>query len=144
MILTIEGVDKTGKNTLHKYIEQLANHKYVITDRGILTQLVYAQKFNRKHTYNLDWYINNVIIYLTAENEDLKVRCSITDEKPFDMKGDKSLFELWKLHLQLRGFIVYEYNTSKMTPYEIAIDVIEKVSSLEQSKEWKQMMGEYK
>lgn len=141
MILTIDGVDKTGKNMIHEYIAQLSNHKYVITDRGILTQLAYADKFNRHYEYDLNWFKNNVIIFLTADVADLKVRCFITREKPFDIEQDLLLFEKWKQRLIENEFIVLEYNTSEMTPYQVALDVIEKVSEIEISKRWRKIVG---
>jgi len=142
MIVTIEGVDKTGKNTLHKYLEQLANHKYVITDRGILTQICYSNKFKRGYMYELDWYKNNVIILLTAEPADLEVRCKLTNEPPFDIIGDLELFKINADFLKACGFIVYEYNTSYYTPFQIAMNVVSDLRKLEKSERWLKLMGE--
>ena len=48
-ILEIDGQDKVGKDTVLRYIELLSNYKYVIKSRGILSQLVYNDKFNRQY-----------------------------------------------------------------------------------------------
>lgn len=133
MIITIDGVDRTGKNTLHGYLALLTNHKYVITDRGILTQIAYNEKFNRGINYNINNYRNNIIVYLYAEPEDLKIRCKLTNEPPFDIKSDLELFTRRLEELEGNGFIVYRYNTSINTPFAIALDLKEKLEELEET-----------
>lgn len=129
MILTIDGADRTGKNTIHRYIAELSNHKYVITDRGILTQIVYSYKYQRGYDYDLDLYKNNIIIYLTADERDLEIRSKITNEPEFDIKKDLQLFNDFKNFLISKGFIVLQYNTSVMTPYQIAMAVVTELSN---------------
>lgn len=133
MIITIDGVDRTGKNTLHGYLARVTNHKYVITDRGILTQIAYNEKFNRGVTYNINNYKNNIIVYLYAEPEDLEIRCKLTNEPPFDIKSDLELFTRRLEELKSNGFIVYCYNTSILTPYTIALDLQYKLKALEKT-----------
>lgn len=140
MIVTIDGIDRTGKNTLHKYLEQLANHKYVITDRGILTQLCYTEKFNREYVYNLDWFKNNIIVHLIAEKEDIDIRCKLTNEPYFDVDSDAELFKEMAEYLASEGFIVLTYNTSEMTPYMIAKDLCKKLEAIEKSEYFAKLM----
>ena len=38
--IVIEGVDKTGKDTLLKYIDMIGNHRYAIYTRGNISNIV--------------------------------------------------------------------------------------------------------
>ena len=120
MIVTIEGVDKTGKNLLHKYLEILTNYRYVITDRGILTQLVYNTIYNRQVEYNVKQYKNQVIVLLYADLQDLVIRHKLTDEPHINIENHTLLFDVYANKLKSLGFTVIKFNTSKMTPYAIA------------------------
>lgn len=139
MILTIDGIDRTGKDTLHKYIERLSNFRYVINTRGILTQIAYNLKFDRGYTYDLDEYKNDVIIYLTAEPDDLEVRFKMTGEPKLNanktlkegIEEDIDLFNGIIYSLKEKGYTVLEYNTSFTTPYRIALDIIDELNELE-------------
>lgn len=131
MIITIDGVDRTGKNMLHSYLGLVCNNKYVITDRGILTQIAYNEKFNRHYKYNINNYKNNIIVYLYADVNDLNIRCKLTNEPKFDIEGDLKLFNEKLLELEKSGFIIFRYNTSKMTPYSIAVDLKRKLAKLD-------------
>lgn len=134
MVITIDGVDKTGKNLLHRYLEKLTNYKYVMTDRGILTQLAYNEKFGRGYKYNLEDYKNNIIVYLTAEDQDLEIRCKVTNEPKFDIPGDKALFEKHLKTLEEEGFEVIRYNTTDLTPYRIAEDLAVILKKIEEKR----------
>ena len=65
--LEIEGFDKTGKDTVARYIEQLGGYKYTINVRGLLTQLVYNDKFNRNNEYLLTY--KPLIILLSTDEQ---------------------------------------------------------------------------
>ena len=122
--IEIEGIDKTGKNLLVSYINHLSEYKYVIHDRGILSCMVYAEKYNRNYNYDLQY--KPIIIYLTADKADWQIRCKVTRETESDYDVDKALFNKYKKILEDKGIIIIEYNTSIMTPYQIAKDFIER------------------
>lgn len=139
MVINIEGIDRTGKDTLHRYIERLSNFKYVINTRGILTQMAYSKKFKRNYVYHLDDFKNDIIVYLYAEPEDLEVRFKITGEPKLNegktlregIEDDLKLFQDISHELADRGFIILKYNTTEETPYTIARHVISELEYLE-------------
>ena len=47
--IEVEGIDKTGKDLLTHYIVLMSKYKYSVNTRGVLTQMVYNEKFNRKY-----------------------------------------------------------------------------------------------
>ena len=51
--IEIEGIDKAGKDTILNNIAIIGNYKYTLNSRGILSQLVYNEKFNRNYDYIL-------------------------------------------------------------------------------------------
>lgn len=140
MHIILEGIDRCGKGSLHRYLERLGNFKYIIDDRGILTQLVYNEKFNRGIKYNLDEYKNDLIIYLYAEPEDLEVRFKMTNEPSLYkdlsiIEGINKDLDLYGKYLNLlddEGYTMYSFNTTNMTPYMIAKNIINILEVMEE------------
>lgn len=130
--IEIDGPDKTGKDLLCKYLCELSGWRFSINVRGIMSQLVYAKKFNREFEYDTSAFSKNkILILLTAEPDDLIIRCKLTNEPMYNIMTDKTLFdeavdELCKTNC------VFTYNTSFRTPYEIAKDIIDKINFLEE------------
>ena len=135
MTIVLDGIDRTGKDTLHRYLEILGNYKYEINVRGILTQLAYNEKFNRDYNYTLNDYKNEVIVFLYGDVEDLAVRFKATKEQKLNNKksltegiqDDLELFSKHVNYLEEHGFIVLKYNTTYNTPYMIAKDIINRL-----------------
>lgn len=122
--ITVDGVDKTGKDLLVKYIVQLSNHKYVIQARGIISQIAYSKIYGRNYEYDLEPYKNDIIIYLVGDLEDLKIRHKITNEPKIDIERDIEIFNQTAKDLHHKGLTILRVNTSKFTPYEIAKNIV--------------------
>lgn len=122
--ICIDGIDKTGKDTLLGFIDQLSNHKYIINVRGMLSQIAYANLYNRDFNYDLvpQQYILNIL--LTVDEEDWKTRCKLTREPVIDYAENCRVFcEAYDV-LENAGLPVATFNTTHMTPYQIAKAVI--------------------
>lgn len=126
--LEIEGMDKTGKDTLAEYIKYLGNYAYTINVRGILTQIVYNDKFSRNNTYVLPY--KPFIVFLDVDNTDHAIRCHSNDEAKININKDREAYYRYIEELKKYGIQVLVYNTSTMTPYMIAKDIIEKLSQI--------------
>lgn len=122
-IIDIEGIDKTGKDLIRQYITILSNYKYVVRARGILSNMVYAEKYGRNYDYSLMY--RPIIVYLDADEEDRRVRCILTNEPNINADADKRLFNKYKTKLRESGITIYEFNTTHQTPYQIATQVLE-------------------
>lgn len=122
-IIDIEGIDKTGKDLIRQYITILSNYKYVVRARGILSNMVYAEKYGRDYDYSLMY--RPIIVYLDADKEDRRVRCILTNEPSINADADKRLFNKYKTKLRESGITIYEFNTTHQTPYQIATQVLE-------------------
>lgn len=130
--LEIDGPDKTGKDLLCKYLCELSHYRFSINVRGIISQMVYTSKYHRDDDFDLrNFSKDKILIILTGETDDLEIRCKLTHEPPYDIDADKALFDA-VAHAAAERYIVYEYNTSYMTPYAIAKDVIEKIDKMEE------------
>lgn len=126
-IIEIEGIDKTGKDLIKAYITQLSNYKYIVQSRGLLSNMVYAEKYSRDYDYTLMY--RPIVVYLDVDEEDRHVRCLISNEPPINAESDKRLFNKYKKKLIEKGIAVLEFNTTEQTPYSIAkqvLDYIEK------------------
>ena len=90
IVIEVEGIDKTGKDTLVKYIANLSDYKYTIHARGILSQLVYNDKYNRDYTYRLSH--KPLIILLDVDDDDHAIRCKLTNEPSINKNMDNYAF----------------------------------------------------
>ena len=125
--IDIEGVDKTGKDTICQYVNILSNYKYIINTRGILSQIVYDELYNRDNDYDRCIYDNDhtLIVYLTGKVEDLDVRFKLTKEPRIPIQTHLDVFNKVRNRLRDSGIKVLEYDTSEYTPYTIAKDIID-------------------
>lgn len=126
--IEIEGVDKAGKDTILSYIAILSNYKYTMNARGILSQLVYNEKFSRNYNYQLSY--KPLIIFLDLNETDHMVRCKLTHEPKIDYSSDRDLFLKYLDILKNKNIEVWEYNTSDMTAYTIASDIVKRLENL--------------
>lgn len=126
----IEGLDRTGKDTLMRYIDYMSNRTMVVKTRGLLSTLAYAEIFERELSTNrIEQMINGnkdtLIIYLTADLEDWQIRMKMTDHPNINVLLHNKVFENWKETLIAMGIQIKEFNTTQMTPYQIAKQIIE-------------------
>ncbi len=137
--IEIEGCDKTGKDTLVPYLDFMSGRTIPISTRGLLSTLVYNNLYNRDMT---DKQINSLIngnhqtliVLLTANQQDLEIRFKTSGETPIDIKSNTKLFQSYSLILEGKGINVLRFDTSKMTPFQIATEVMTFVD-LENNKE---------
>ena len=128
--IELDGPDKVGKSTIAKYITQLSNYRFATHDRGFMTQVAYAKKFNRPYTYRLPNF-NTVYILLTCEKEEHDIRCKITNEPRIDFDKDMSLFTDVFNRLVRLDYKCLIYNTSQDSFYHIAQDIISQINKWE-------------
>ena len=126
-LIEVEGIDKAGKNLVTEYIIRLSEYRHTVHSRGLLSNMVYSKKFGRGYSY---YNYKPIIIYLDVDEIDRLVRCKLTNEPVIDSSLDRSLFEQYIKQLESEGNIVFRYNSSYMTPYQIALDVLDKLDKL--------------
>ena len=132
--IVIDGIDKTGKDLVKSYLFYLGKAKYLAYARGAISLIAYAKRYNRDYEYDITCEENIINIYLTVNKEDWEIRCKTTNEPKLDFEKDIECFEFAKNQLKTSGKIVLEFNTSEMTPYNIAkaiIDYAEKINKHE-------------
>lgn len=127
--INVDGIDKSGKDTLVQYLTLLSDFKYMVHSRGIISQIAYNKLYDRHFTYDSKKQKNVINVYLTVDKDDWNIRCKLTNEPYIDYDKNTEYFNTTKTLLN-DDFIIYEYNTSTMTPYQIALDVLNKVDKL--------------
>ena len=134
--IEIEGVDKTGKDLIAGYIDRLSNRRYVVNARGLLSMMVYSDIYNRGYNYEneLKDNKNTLVVYLTAEKEDLEIRHKLSNEPKIDIERDLKVFEDYAEVFEKAGITVLKCNTSHMTPYNVAKFVLSYIKSEEEKK----------
>ena len=91
--ICIDGIDKTGKDTLLGFIDRLSNHKYIINVRGMLSQIAYSDLYKRDFNYDLSTQQHILNVLLTADKEDWEVRCKLTREPAINYEDNCEVFE---------------------------------------------------
>ena len=127
-LIEIEGIDRSGKDTLALILYKLGNYKYNIRVRGMISQLVYNDKFARGYNFKFDY--TPIIVYLTVSEEEYWNRCINTNEPLMDTSIDRALFDQYINEAKNKGMIVLEYDTSNRSSEDIAKDIIEKLQTL--------------
>lgn len=128
MIRTIilEGVDRTGKDSIRHEIVKQSNGKIVVMCRSYISQIVYSRIYgrniNEKEYFDLikktkkigyEYYI------LTADINVLLERFKQTNEPMIDIKRDLIAFENIARELNIKVI-----DTSFKTPIELAKEII--------------------
>ena len=80
-----------------------------------------ANQTGVKQVYlTLDSFKNVTFVHLVADDEDLKIRCKLTNEPTFNLERDKKAFKDQFDKMVKDGFDVMTINTSHFTPYKAA------------------------
>lgn len=124
--MTLEGIDKVGKNLILRYIDIISEQKYVIHSRGLMSMLAYTKRYGRKYKHNYKKE-NMLYVLLDVDYDDWLIRCKINNEPKVNYDKDVAYFELTYKEFIKNGIDVVRYNTSKMTPYQIALEVIKEM-----------------
>ena len=126
----LEGIDKTGKDTIWKYVDYISGGNLVINSRGVVSQIAYNELYNRNSTYDLEQQANILHVLLTVDKPDWEIRCKITKEPKIPYEENVEVFEKAFKLIEDNGFPAMRFNTSEMTPYQIAIKIVEKINKL--------------
>ena len=133
--IVLEGIDKCGKDTLVKYLNVLGNYKYIINSRGIISMIAYSKLYNRDYQYDVE-PSNDVYILLEVKYEDWIVRCKSTNETQLDYSQNVAAFEYAIEKIQsISDNYVFVYDTSTLTPYEIAKLILNMMNNLNKCNE---------
>ena len=121
IVIEIEGVDKSGKDTINPYITIITNYAYMVHCRGILSQLVYNDKFYRNYDYTILY--KPLVVFLDVSNDDHKIRCMINNEPKININKDREAYYKYIEELEKLNITVLKFNTSEKTPMQIAKEV---------------------
>ena len=123
-MISIDGIDKSGKGLVFKYLQHLGNHKHVLLDRGPLSNYMFSKMFDRKFEYDIASFSNVLIVFLDVDYSDWRIRCKIADEPSISFDTHCEFYNDAICRFRDNGCTVLRYNTTQMTPYNIALDVI--------------------
>ena len=90
--IILEGIDKTGKDTIQQYIYRLKKGRYAVYNRGNISNAAYDKIFNRNEYIERDLPNNFLYILLTVDPDDLKIRFEINNEPEIDREYHAKVF----------------------------------------------------
>lgn len=123
-MISIEGIDKAGKGLVFKYLQLLGNHEHLILDRGPLSNYVFSKMFKRGFHYDIKSFTDILFVFLDVDKEDWEVRCKMSNEPIISYDEHVVAYENAIINFNCSGCKFLRYNTSKMTPYAIAKDIL--------------------
>lgn len=126
--IVLDGIDKTGKDLIKSYIYYLGKARYICTARGIISMRAYSRIYNRPYKYSFACQKNIMNVYLTVDKQDWEVRCKASHEPIIDYDQEIKIFneEANKVRIQPNSFY-RTYNTSEMTPFQVAQDILDTI-----------------
>jgi len=135
--LLVEGVDKSGKDSVIEAFHKLTNYEWAIINRLWASIYVHGGFNNRNINYvNLfrldEEYSKNgtVLVYVTADTKVIKERFKKHNEKDIldtDIKLIKRMFEMYLKETSMK---IIRLDTSKCTPEESAEELFRKLIKL--------------
>ena len=129
--VVFEGPDRVGKTTLKEYFEKITNFRYVTIDRGLLTGMVYTEKFDRPPvTYDFEQYENVIVVLLTADPKEIYRRCIATGEPVYDFEYDIELYNKYAKELEEYGIKIIRYDTTIPNNHGIAHNLKSEVEKI--------------
>lgn len=140
-IILIEGIDRTGKDRLQKYLAKYFNYKYFFIVRSELSSIVYASAYNR-YDYEYDnemfhFTSDHLIIYLKVSTdrsyEIIQDRIDKTDHEQFDIKHHSKLYDF---HVSAFPNVLSIEVSDLIDNFKLSSDLVEhKLSTLDQYKD---------
>ena len=135
--IELEGIDKCGKDSVKRYFFYLAPGKYLPRARGLLSQLVYTELYDRDIEFDATDYVKNTLfVLLLVDKQDWEIRCKLTNEPDtgFSFEQMQNAFSnsVNRLHrdFDVPTERVMIFNTSHTTPFEISKKVCERLEYL--------------
>lgn len=132
--ICLEGIDKTCKDLIMAITMKLTNFKYSYISRGLISMLVYQDIYNRQtYEYSEKALEHIMFVYLTADKDDWLCRCAISTEKTVDYEKNVKVFNDTIAQLRQKHgakFQCIEFNTSKMSVYDIAKQIVKNIEKL--------------
>lgn len=121
----IEGLDRTGKDTLVGYVDYMSGRMIPVSSRGLMSTIAYAEVFNRFMSAEftnklLEANKETLVVYLTCNRKDLELRHKISHHEPIDFDKHEKAFTYAKRMILGSDILFYEFNTTEQTPYQIA------------------------
>lgn len=130
--IIVEGVDKTGKDLICKYLIRLSNFKYEVHSRGVISNEVYDILYAREG-YERVLDKDTMYVLLDADKDDLDIRFKITNEPEIkNLNTHRILFKTIFDRMMIDNEHDYhlEFNTSRLTPYMIAKKILRDVEEI--------------
>lgn len=100
-LIFIDGCDRVGKDSLHEAIDKLTNYNHQVSNRSIISNLMYAKKYHREEQINdaidcikdLSKLEYVLFIYIDADTDELIRRCKNTNHPILDYDKEKESYE---------------------------------------------------
>lgn len=134
-LVILEGVDRSGKDSLWDAIDRITKYKHYVHDRGPVGFLVYDEFYDKspdRHIDDLenlkDWakLKNVVIIYLECNTKELMRRVEETEHEPVPFDEHKALYDKYLIEAMNLGIQVEQVRTDEFLPSAIVERLIER------------------
>ena len=138
-IISIDGIDKTGKDSVRKLMIQMSGGKVLVKVRTFMSQIVYSRIYDRR--IDEDFFINKMLEYqkigekffmLTCNNEVLRERFILSAEKDLkqeDIETHQKIFNDVSQYMQGKGIHIITLDTSYDSVLETATHIFNSIEN---------------
>lgn len=133
-IIHLDGIDKSGKSTLLKYIVNVTAGQYLVHDRSFISQIAYGRLYKRNINEEYFWerFIHanlandEKFVYLHCMSDTIKERIIKTNEKDInvlDIEDHKIAFNQVIKEAKEREIRIIEINATNKTVEDIYLEL---------------------
>lgn len=130
----IDGIDKSGKDTIVNYVDKLSGHKYAVKSRGVLSLIAYAKLYNRDFKYDLRSEKYALHVISDVKKDDWEIRCKMTNEPKIDYQQNVDAFKYAEMIGRKNKLRIIHVDSTKNTPYTIAKQIIAYATKMDKEK----------
>lgn len=122
----IDGIDKSGKDSLARYIDKYCGYTLCVHSRGMLSTIAYNILYGREVDYQN--FRGNpcqpLYVLLKVDKKDWEMRCQLTSEPAISYEKNVEVFDRAEEIVKQLGYKVIEFNTTQYTLDTIAKAVV--------------------
>lgn len=142
-IIHIDGIDRTGKDTLRKEVVKRTNGQYLVIVRSFISQIVYNRIYKRNINENFFWdrfiHANNAcdekFFYLYCDRKVIAQRIEDTKEKDINVSQileHEAIFkEVVEEAIEDWGIDIFQINVTGMRVEDIFMQIQQKIINYE-------------
>lgn len=143
-IVTLDGVDKTGKSTIEKVMLEMSGYKVMGVDRSFMSMIAYARKYKRSNIKE-SYFVKQMIVsyevlgihYFLIVADPSVIRNRLIQNESVNLSideiaSDQEIFiKIRDELMKMLGIEIGLIDTTTKTPEQCSLEILQRVKELE-------------